>query len=135
MSSIRLFPARRRSVSLLLRRQTQPPADTVRLCVSLGGGGACLNRALLYRCSLNTTRESWVFLPDAPRTTRLSCHDEALRPHAAAKRYHSLRVSQALDPPERRTPLAKILMEHVSQHALPRQPAELSNIGSRRCQW
>lgn len=39
-------------------------------------------------------------MPDAPRTTQCYCHTYASRPHVAAKRYHSSRVSTALPPPE-----------------------------------
>ena len=77
--------------------------------------------ALLHgRCCLRKTRESRVFVPDAPRTTQLYYHDEALRLHVAARRYDSLRVSPVLHPPERPTPLTASLIGHASQHALPR---------------
>ena len=54
---------------------------------------------------LQNTHESQVCVPDAPPTTQLYYHADALRPYLAARRYHSLGVSPALHPPERPTPL------------------------------
>ena len=140
MSSTRLCPACRRSMSLLHCRRIQPPDSLLtaqfplcklRRCRSLVCGGACLSAqpsrlciAALCGCCLQKTRESQVFVPDAPRTTQLYYHAEALRPHVAARRYHSLRVSPALHPPGRPTPLAAGLIGHASQHALPRRRGE-----------
>ena len=135
MSSTRLCPACRCSISLLHCRRIQPPDGVVPSskpgpCRSLARGGACLRArhldcTLLHcRCCLQKTRESRVLVPDAPRTTQLYYHAEALRPHVAARRYHSLRVSPVLHPPERPTPLAAGLIRHASQHALPRRRGE-----------
>ena len=84
-----------------------------------------LDCALLHcRSCLLKTRESQVIVPDSPRTTQLYYHAEALPPRVVARRYHSLRMSPALHPPERPTPLAASLIGHASQHALPRRRGE-----------
>ena len=66
-------------------------------------------------------------MPSAPCTTQLYRHASASRPHAA-RRYHSLRVSPALHPPERPPPLATSLLGHASQHALPRRLGERRSV-------
>ena len=72
-------------------------------------------------------------MPDAPRTTQLYCHACKPRPHAAAGRYHSLRASPAIHPPEMPTPLAVGIVGHAPQHALPRQRGEWRNTYALLC--
>ena len=74
-------------------------------------------------------------MPDAPRSTQIYYHAKALRPHIPTRRYHSLRVSPTVQPPERPTALAISLIGHASQHALPRQVLknyQYSNLGAVR---
>ena len=96
-----------------------------RLVVVLASAHSHLDCALMHcRCCLRKARESPVLVPDAPRTTQFYYHVEALRPQVVllSRRYHSLRVSSVLHPPERpTTPLAASLIGHASQHALPRR--------------
>ena len=125
VSSKRLLPSRRPSVPPpLLCRRIQAPAGTVKLCPSLACGGACLRA--------RTSPLSFAALPLLPnnvaritnnRCPHLTHHD---RPKfniprlslAAARRYHSLRVSPASHPPKTLTPLAITLLDrgHASQH-------------------
>ena len=107
-----------------------------RPCRSVTRGGAC-HRAQPSRLCIaalpllpttQKTRESQMFVPDAPRTTQLYYHAEALRPHVLARRYHSLRVSPTLHQPQRPTSLAESLIGHASQHALPRKRGERRNV-------
>ena len=89
-------------------------------------------RLCIAALPLLAARDEWqVFVPDAPRTTQLYCHAQVSRPHVAARRYHSLRESPALHPPERPAPLAISLIGHASQHALPRQRGERIGPGTR----
>ena len=107
------------------------PLCKPRPCRSLARGGACLRAqpsrlciAALPLLPTKDTRIAGVCVPDAPRTTQLYYHAEALRLQVAARRYHSLRVSPASHPPERPAPLAASRREHASKHALPRRRGE-----------
>ena len=89
-------------------------------------GGACLRTQTILDAYCYTTAVT----KKARRSARfcLTHHNDptlplrlGTRPQGNSKKYHSLRVSPASNPPERPTPCA---MSHAEQQALPRQRGE-----------
>ena len=113
-------------------REEAPCKD--RPCRSSARGGACLraqsSRLCIAALPLLPTRDARIagVGPHAPRTTQVYYQAEALRPHVAARRYPSLRVSPALHQPEKPTPLDASLIGHGLQHALPRRRGDRSCV-------
>ena len=107
MTSVRLFPSCRRSVSLLLRH-VRHSTLAVRLCRIVSHKSSCLpawasrmNTAALLLLQTKV-RESYVAMPDT-RTTQF-CHNARL-PYPSARTYHSLKARSALHSPEKPAPL------------------------------